>query len=864
MQYIWKSLLRRKKEFQNAAFVTFIAAFFMTGMLMLQQVMNDYVRSMNLSYYGNWVVASTDGDISHPYLGKVGSMGTSANVLDQENIPQDIQIGSISAELASFGGISLYEGCLPQNNDEMAADIYALSALGYSYEIGQSISLTVLVQAADAEKGLEEITETRTYTLTGTIKSFSNQWMTPPVGSIPEIILTDEEVTSIADTQHIWYYELNSSYQDVDIKLLAQAIIADHPSTVFNAYVYENLLWGNVTSLVWVALLMIVISVFALGFVISSYSARRLPAYYRLRSLGASRRQLNRMIACECAAITVPFAAAGIAAAYLVVALVCRFIASSAKIPYFFHFRIGFFGLQLAAAVATILSGILTAIAQTRDRRLTAGMTQGNNKRFQKLRRVAKKCAPEKTLLKRQRMLHPLSSVLQGCFEILAVGFLCLCLAPVLDAALTQVAEYKTTHDVEMMAMAGMNNESSPYSGLSQAELDELSQISGVKRIEKQITDSTHYIYWDTIEDSMLIQDANSKRGTFPDADSTKWARNYTNIKCVDDFSTVEQAIKMGGETASASKEIASFDWASYEKGEQIVLIVSHEMIDTTDGSRYVVEDDSLQGSIEITFAAPLKGDLLTVPAYIVHVGMNNEEVGAFLGTPYTVYASQALMERLAAIEGKELCADYVELWLNEFASYEATDKVLADFATKRGLVCFNYAEQNRKMLIEDIVRPICIYGGLAIMTLIIFLVLEMGFLQSHIRRSRKGMQLLYRLGANNRQIRHQVLRETFQLNLWYLAGLLPGFGLIYYWCWQKVELERVTTMEYQGNYSILLNEITQRSDVLALEKALFHSHLWLIVIVVAALLIGMTCYETVRSCRAFQKGESKKGEREI
>ena len=53
------SIRRRRKEMRYVSIVTFVAAFFMGGIILFQEAMNWLVMEQNCQNYGNWVISST-------------------------------------------------------------------------------------------------------------------------------------------------------------------------------------------------------------------------------------------------------------------------------------------------------------------------------------------------------------------------------------------------------------------------------------------------------------------------------------------------------------------------------------------------------------------------------------------------------------------------------------------------------------------------------------------------------------------------------------------------------------------------------------------------------------------------------------
>ena len=121
-ELIFRGMKRRKKDVVYIVLVSFIATFFMSGILMFQSILNSYVQEKNRDTYGDWVIASESSELSHPYLAEKGSVSNAVYLCDQEGSALGKTLGSISAELMDFGRIRLYEGRMPENETEIVSE----------------------------------------------------------------------------------------------------------------------------------------------------------------------------------------------------------------------------------------------------------------------------------------------------------------------------------------------------------------------------------------------------------------------------------------------------------------------------------------------------------------------------------------------------------------------------------------------------------------------------------------------------------------------------------------------------------------------------------------------------------------------
>ena len=79
---------------------------------------------------------------------------------------------SMAAQLAS---LTLLKGAMPQNNDEIAVERHTLETLGYSEELGQTITVSY-PDKNNKTSIYEKQLAVREYTLTGVLEDYAAYW----------------------------------------------------------------------------------------------------------------------------------------------------------------------------------------------------------------------------------------------------------------------------------------------------------------------------------------------------------------------------------------------------------------------------------------------------------------------------------------------------------------------------------------------------------------------------------------------------------------------------------------------------------------------------------------------------------------
>lgn len=246
---VMRSVKRRRREMRFVSAAVFIAVLFLSGISVFQNVMNRYVTEKNYLNYGEWILSVTEElkseepapfeRLEHPYLLEKGISSTGGEVLDRDGVGTGKYVGAIDEAFAEMGNVSLYEGRLPENSDEIAMDLPALAAMGYSYDLGQTISIGVQTDEYGniARKEFE---------LVGTIRSFASNWNTDSSHPLPSCIVTEEGLEAVGGTfNRVWFYQLDRAYQDIDIDEFTAPFLKSGLRCTYNLYAYEQRLWGS-------------------------------------------------------------------------------------------------------------------------------------------------------------------------------------------------------------------------------------------------------------------------------------------------------------------------------------------------------------------------------------------------------------------------------------------------------------------------------------------------------------------------------------------------------------------------------------------------------------------------------------------
>lgn len=193
---LWKLAVQGMKKRKRNSLLLFgvlvIAFSFSIVGLSLVESMNVSNQEYRYDNYGTWhtaVFQGKDEDASVYLKEKDMEIGT---LTCCGTLKTGAGIGTADPELIKMGRIGLQQGHFPKEPGEAAMEANVLSRLGYSYELGQNITLQVFIEAQDTEGVPEEnVMVEKTFTLCGVIRSYSNLWQSEGQ-TLPGIFVTEQ------------------------------------------------------------------------------------------------------------------------------------------------------------------------------------------------------------------------------------------------------------------------------------------------------------------------------------------------------------------------------------------------------------------------------------------------------------------------------------------------------------------------------------------------------------------------------------------------------------------------------------------------------------------------------------------------
>ena len=755
--------------------------------------------------------------------------------MDADGEDSNLSIGTLDEALTDIGNISMYEGRMPEKDSEIAMDLPSLAALGYSYEVGQTVTVTTViypdtetpeaagsgpagdggeeetlaeavpagdaaseeastedVPSEDAEMQVERIT--KDFVLTGTIKSFASNWAHDERYPLPNCIVTEGALDAMGGADYTThFYQLDRRYEDINAEVFAGSFVDEKSACTYNSYVYRSRVWGSEEMFTAVKSVLLVITALAVGYLLISYGAGRRKWYYQYRTVGAEKSQIRTMILMEGVYGVFPWALLAQIIPHPAAAGICLAVSKLRGLPFFYEFHAGEAFLQAGVIFGILLLTILGMWLRSSDKVLVRNTQEVTENQRKRLRRCGKG-SPLKSFYKRQRKMYPLRQAVRTLFAV----SVCTVLIVTCNEIYSSVKRYQLVRDsrsdfsaskrvdYSYEGLAYFNGEpvKSPaekkvtdmYDGISAEGRAKLQSLIGISRLDMGISDELHRLIWDGREDSEIVRDRTGPAELGVD-EPMEYFRFYENY---------EDA----AEKLNFQAEGEAFDAEAFDRGEQIILTTGRYEIMWENGNilsgeeRRFVRETGITAGQQITVEGRESDGKtsVTVGAVVEEPEDGSTEMqDAFAYIPYGVIGSRALAERFAEADGRsgDLAPNTVKVWLNSQASFEATEKSMAELFTDEGM---DYYSSREDIVREwnNLMNNLSIYGVFGCVILAVYLVLELNFNKSQSFSIRREYRLLRRMGLERRSFSRMTLVYKAKQAVWLLLAVPASYGIMF------------------------------------------------------------------------------------
>lgn len=348
------SVSRRRKSLWKVGLIAFLCIFLFTGIMIFQDCMNQFVRENAFLESGEWVVSTTGRSKcleEHAWVGGYGTSVVRTNIYhrpkdgDMKKASEEGPIGYVDDGFIQLSNLVFYSGRMPVQADEIVLTQHVLSDMGYSYELGQMLSLAYIKRYNKLGKPIFGFVE---YKLVGILENYTADWAAPE--ELPEFFVTEKGLESVRDVekedqQRVYYY-LNQEQRDIhgkefyrNMKKVMQKQGEENLffGMVYNGNAYDVTMWGNRDLYLVMMSLCAVLGSMSLIYLFLMCCNHRRPYYFKLRELGAGAGQVRGMICLEWCGVFVPSACAGMMTAGVLSCFIAAMVSKRFKIPFLFR-----------------------------------------------------------------------------------------------------------------------------------------------------------------------------------------------------------------------------------------------------------------------------------------------------------------------------------------------------------------------------------------------------------------------------------------------------------------------------------------------------------------------------------------------
>lgn len=674
-----------------------------------------------------------------------------------------------------------------------------------------------------------------TYTLVGTIKSYTTLWAEGDV--LPDAIITqtDFERLTMPKTEYlfsvigeeyieddIWSFA-QELWDSICLKLEADDTTAEEQELVYNSFAYDNPFWSNRTMYRNMTIMLVVLGSCIMAYLMSSYLAKRRQFYYRLREIGASVMQIWKMAAYECIWSTAGVALMSLAVSYLVSVLTVFMVAKGAKITFFYIFSWKTLFIIIGCVCIVLASSMFAALILFKGKKLTSGRTKISKPAQAILRKKSRKPGHRISLndvMKRERICHPLSAVFSRVVGILTCVTVLTCMMQIYQRVTlyetinTAFSDFEISTDKITVSFDLQSIPCIPYTpSWSDEEVTEeyfgcsydimsmetvipdnfirtLNDLSGIRHTDYYTVDATHIFSWEGKGESEYYQDNHHSFYQFEGIVDASTEAGQKLLEAADaslyngyyfqNTKSIWDRLKK-----SLDKDVADYD--EFSMGNQVIILenYSEEYIEDVEGfdSEENIEDDGTLG-----LGGQIKRDETLEPGDTLTIHTAGEDIEVTVagilpaedylfeygGSAYNLVGSESLGKMIAYEDGTEYGYNKLNIELNQYASSEATAKIIAKQCVLNGLQYSSYTE-TIKGAYNNILKSALVYGTLGVIILILYIFVLSCIIQEEQRKRQKQYRSLHQLGVSLKQLSKARFCEGI-INSLYMLISIPVF----------------------------------------------------------------------------------------
>ncbi len=370
-------------------------------------------ESQRMKSYGSWHAALYESvdeitkQISdNAMIDSVGIMYVCGEICDSDKLT-GCAIGYVNQELLTMGNIELLDGRMPETSNEIALEASTLSKLGYSYELGQTISLQILSNKSNDY-------QYDSFLLCGVIKNYTGNWKCGYNNLVSGFIYPNNQ----AEYHHA-FIKLSDMYakfvDDLNRICQHQLVLNDYTYTMYSSDTSDDI----DTKMLQIVLLFAGFSILLLF--INNEIIKRQPDYIILRLLGSTRGSILMMFfrekICKFLLMILLGTVVGIFTAFIFFSLFFR--------------KGGVFDIEVTHIILTVLLnllGIVVAFIFSFIRLFQIPLRGKAQQQKRKSKKVFGKLIDVKSIFVRFRKSDRGSYLLSLSLSVIATSFICISL----------------------------------------------------------------------------------------------------------------------------------------------------------------------------------------------------------------------------------------------------------------------------------------------------------------------------------------------------------------------------------------------------------------------------------------------------
>ncbi|RKI43432.1 ABC transporter permease [bacterium D16-51] len=421
------SVCRRKRSVWKVALISFLCVFLFGGIMIFQDVMNRFQRENALKESGNWFVASEEKSElirEHAYFEKEGVMAVRTTAKEAGNL------GFADQSFFEQSNIKLYEGRLPEAENEVAVTRQALSSLGASLEVGQKLTLDYDTQKVS--KDGEPVYASKEVVVSGVLASYTRNWVNDIV--FPEVFFTEKGLESLNvkwEAERHYFYSLKSEQINVDGGQFFEKLVdmiskhGEYNVLTYNWASYDVTMWGTQDMYYMAMVLCALLGSMSLVYLFSGCLHDRRSIYFRYLELGLTKGQLREMVGLEWAAVFLPTACAALVSSVLLTGVGAKILSAKYKIPNIFYLSSRSLLWIILFTFGVFLLVFLWCCLGFRIKGLHEMTGQIPIKRIRHLRRRGDGCFGGLVLFQKRRgRMYPGKTVVRSLFTVVALSII--------------------------------------------------------------------------------------------------------------------------------------------------------------------------------------------------------------------------------------------------------------------------------------------------------------------------------------------------------------------------------------------------------------------------------------------------------